>query len=127
MEIGESFSTALGSNSELSPSCRESCNFTFTEREQPPRDVFPQDFARLSEPDFFRVNSLLVKQDTVFRDVGGDLLRFRQRSDPLIIVGLLRGWVLFFFQERDSSGRSPIAHCRDLETDASSAPRQRRR
>ena len=33
--------------------------------------------------------------DAVFWDVGGDFLRFRQRADPLIIIELFRGWVLF--------------------------------
>ena len=95
VENGEGFGTTLGSNSELSHCCREISNFTFTEREEPPRDVFPQEFAHLVGPDLFRIDSLLVVHDTVFQDVDGDFLRFRQRSDPLVIIKLLRGWVLF--------------------------------
>ena len=84
------------------PSCRIAVgNFTFTECEELPRDVFPLEFSHLNGPDLFRVDSLLVMHDTVFRDVGGDFLRFRQRSDPLVIIELLRGWVLFFHQEHE--------------------------
>ena len=52
-------------------------------------------------PDFPQVDSLLVIHDIVFRDVGGGFLRFRQRTDPLIIIGLLRGWVLVLLQEHE--------------------------
>ena len=66
---------------------------------------------------FWVVNLLLTIHDTVFWDVGGDFLHFRQRPDPLVIIELFRGWVLFFLQEhelrveqeRHFSGRSPIA------------------
>ena len=38
--------------------------------------------------------------DAVRWDVGGDFLRFCQRSDPIIIIiELFRGWVLFLLQE----------------------------
>ena len=42
--MARGLSAALESNSELSHCCRESCNFTFAGREEPPRDVFPQKF-----------------------------------------------------------------------------------
>ena len=42
------------------------------------RDMFPQEFSRLDGLDLLRVDSLLVTHGTVFRDVGGDFLRFRQ-------------------------------------------------
>ena len=45
--------------------------------------------------------SLLVTHDAVFHDVGGDFLRFRERSDPLVIIELIRGWVLLLLQEHE--------------------------
>ena len=87
MKDGESLGTALGSNSELPHCCRESCNFTFTEREEPPRDVFQQEFAIRMGRTFF--GSIACWSYVHFRNVGGDFLRFRQRSNPLIIVELL--------------------------------------
>ena len=86
MKDGESLSIALGSNSELPHCCRESCDFTLTEREELPRDVVPQEFVHLNGPDFFRVNGLFVVHERAFWNVGGDFLRFRQRSDPLAII-----------------------------------------
>ena len=50
-------------------------------------------------PNFFRVNLLLIVHDDVFKDTGGDFLSFRQRTDPHLIIELLRGWVLFLLQE----------------------------
>ena len=49
---------------------------------------------------FFRVDSLLVIHDTVFRDVGGDFLRFHQ---------LLRGWVLFLLHELRAEEESTVS------------------
>ena len=40
-------------------------------------------------------------QDAVFWEVRCDFLRFRQRTDPLIIIELFRGWVLLFLQEHE--------------------------
>ena len=77
------------------------CSYTFAERKESSRDGFPQEFSHFNGPDLFRVDSLLVIHDTVFRDVGGDLLCFRERTNPLIIIELLQGWVLFFFQEHE--------------------------
>ena len=99
MKDGESVSAALGTTSELAHRCRESCDFSFTEREQPPRDILPQEFSQLNAPNFYRVNRLLVTQDAVFWDVRCDFLRFRYRTDPLVIIELFRSWVLFFLQE----------------------------
>ena len=94
MRVGESLSAALGANSELPHRCRESCNFSFAEREEPPRDTLLQEFSHSNGPNFYRVNRLLVIHDAVFWDVGGDFLRFRQRPDALIIIELFRGYVL---------------------------------
>ena len=44
MEDGESLGAAWGTNSKLSHCCCESCNFTFTWRKEPPRDIFLQEF-----------------------------------------------------------------------------------
>ena len=52
--------------------------------------------------DIFRIDRLLVIRDTFSRYVCGDFLRFRQRTVSLItIIELLRGWVLFIFQEHE--------------------------
>ena len=59
MEDGESLDTAMGSNSELAHYTRESCNFTFTEREEPPRHVFPQEFAPFEGTGHFSGRQLL--------------------------------------------------------------------
>ena len=72
----------------------------------------------LNGPNFLGVNLLLAVHDAVLWDVGGDFLRFRQRSDPLIIIELFRGWVLSFIKninctlrrKQHSSGKSPVAH-----------------
>ena len=76
--------------------------------------------SHLNGPNFLGVNVLLVIRDAVFWDVSRDLLRFRQRANPLVIVALLRGQVFFFFffrniscvlsRERHSSRKSPVAH-----------------
>ena len=87
-------------DSELPHRCRESCSFSFAEREEPPRDILPQEFTHLRGPNFCWVNRLLVIQDAVFWDVSGVFLRFRQRTDPLVIIELLRGWVFLFLQEQ---------------------------
>ena len=105
MEDGKSLDTTLGSNSELSHCCRESCNFTFAERKEPSRDVFPQKFSHENGPDFFRVDNLLVVHDTVFRDVGGDFSRFEVGAFSFFknMSGASR-------RNQHSSGRSPTAH-----------------
>ena len=101
-------------HSELPRRCREGCNFSFTERQTSPREVLPQELAHLNGPNFFWINLFLVIHDAVFWDVGGGFLRFRQRSDPLVIIELFRGWVLFLLEElrrnRQSSGKCPVVH-----------------
>ena len=95
---------------------------------------FRKDSRHLNGPNFFLVNRLLDIQDAVFRDVRCDFLRFRQRTDPLIIIELFRGWVLLLLQEdelrveEESAFFRQIASrphnsktCQVLETDASSA------
>ena len=65
-----------------------------------------------------RICSLLVICDTFFRNVCSDFLRFRQRSNPLVVIEKLRGGFFSFFENmscvllrnRHSSGKSPIAH-----------------
>ena len=49
----ESLSAALGTNSEPPHRCRESCDVSFAEREEPPRDILPQEFSHLNGPNFF--------------------------------------------------------------------------
>ena len=49
---------------------------------------------------FFGVDVLLILRDAVFWDVSSDNLRFRQRADPLVVVGLLRGRVVVLLRER---------------------------
>ena len=44
--------------------------------------------------DILGINVLLIIHDAVF--YGGNFLHFRQRTDPLIIIELFRGWVFFF-------------------------------
>ena len=96
----------------------------------------PETYFRKNSPicmgrTFFWVDIVLVTHDSVFRDVGGDFMRFRQRSDPLIIIELLRGWVFFFVQEHELlvDHRLPTSsrECQDLEKDAASAQRQQKR
>ena len=77
-------SPPLGINSELPHRCRERCDFC--------RDTyFRKNSPHSNGPNFLRIRGLLVIHDTVFRDVGGVLLRFC----PLIIIELFRGWVFF--------------------------------
>ena len=89
MKDGEDLSAALGANSELPLAVVRAA-------------ISPSLSARslhLNGPNFFRVDRLLVIQDAVFWDVRCDFLYFRQRSDPLAVVELLRGRVLFSLQE----------------------------
>ena len=103
MENGQGLSAARSANSNLPHRYREGCNFFLTECQKSPRDVFPQELSHLNGPNFFRVNVLLVVRDAVFRGVSGDFLRFRERTDPLVVVELLRGRVLLL-----SSGTSAV-------------------
>ena len=74
--------------------CREGCNFSLTERQKSPRDVFPQELSHLNGPNFLGVNV----SATLFWE-SCDFLRFRQRANPLVVVELLRGRVFFFLQK----------------------------
>ena len=56
---------------------------------------------------FWGVDLLLVIQDAVFWDVGGDFLRFCQRTDPLVVIELLQGRVLFLSSKTSASLLSP--------------------
>ena len=98
MEDGQG--AAWSGHSDLPHRCREGCNFSLTECQQSPRDVFLQELSHLNGSNFFfGVNLLLIIHDAVFWDVVGDFLRFRQRAISLVVVELFRGWVLFFLQE----------------------------
>ena len=118
MKDGESLSAALGTDSELPHRSRDGCNFSLAERQQSSRDAFSQELTHLNGPNFHGINLLLIIQDTVFWNVGGNFFRFRQRTDPLIIIELFRGWFFTFFKniicvlrrKRPSFGKSPVAH-----------------
>ena len=58
-------------NSDLPHRCREGCNFSFAERQKSSREVFSQELSRLSGPNFFGINLLLILHDAVFWDVRG--------------------------------------------------------
>ena len=79
-------------NSDLPHRGREGGDLSFTEGQESPRDVFPQELSHLNGPNFLGVNVLLVIRDV--SDVSSDFLRFRQRADPLVVVELFRGGVL---------------------------------
>ena len=84
------------------PDCQlqsEGCNFSFTERQMSPRDVFLQEFSHPQGPNFLGVNVLLVTRDAIFWDVSRDFLRFRQRVDPLVVIELLRCRIFHLLQE----------------------------
>ena len=80
---------AWGTHSDLPHRSRPGCNFSFTERQQTPRHVFPQELSHLNGTNFLEVNVSLVVLDAVFWDVSSDFLRFCQRADPLVVVTLL--------------------------------------
>ena len=89
MKDGESLSAALRPNSELShPKC-EGSDFSFVERQETTRDagILPSELAASS---WGRLR--FAHGRTALRDVRGDLFRFRQRADPLVIIEL-RSWV----------------------------------
>ena len=67
---------------------------------------FRKELSHLNGPNFLGVNVLLVIRDAFIWDVSRGVLRFRQRTEQLVIVELLRGRVFFFH----SSGKSPVAH-----------------
>ena len=86
----KSLGTTLGSNSELPDCCRESCNFSFAERQ---KSVVRHTSARtlpFEWVELFSVDLLLVIRDAVFWNVRFDFLRFHQRTDPIIMIVLLR-------------------------------------
>ena len=58
-----------------------------------------QELSHLNWPHFLGVTVLLIIHDAVLLDVGHDFLHFRQRSDLLVVIELLRGRVLLFLQE----------------------------
>ena len=99
MKDGQGLGAAWGTHSDLPYRARQGCNFSLAERQKPPRDVFPQELSYLSGPNSFGVDLLLLIRDAVFWDVNGDFLRFRQRTDPLVVIELLRGWVFLFLQK----------------------------
>ena len=83
-----SLHTALGSNSELSQCCRESCDFTFAERKEPSRDIFSQEFSHFNGPDHLRIDSLLVIHGTVLQNIGASVNeRIHSSSSNSFVVG----------------------------------------
>ena len=75
---------------------------------------------------FLAVDLLLLVRDTVFWDVSGDFLRFRQRTDPL--VELLRGRILLFLQKDQLCGEQEAAlfrqvSCRPLDCENVELPK----
>ena len=47
--------------------------------------------------------ALLLIRDAVFWDVSSDFLRFRQRTDPLVVIKLFRSWVFLFLQKTSAA------------------------
>ena len=99
MEGGQGLSATWSAHSDLPHRCRAGCNSSLTECQKSPRDVFLQELSHLNGPNFFGVNILPIMRDAVFWDVSGDFLRIRQRTDPLVVIELLRGRAFFFLQE----------------------------
>ena len=100
MKGGQGFIAAWRTHSDLPHRGRQGCDFSLTERHKPPRNVFlPKLPSHLKGPNLLRINILLVIHDTVFWDVGGDLLRFCQRADPLVIVKLPRVRVFLYLKK----------------------------
>ena len=56
---------------------------------------------------FFGIDLLLIVRDAVFWDVSRDFLRFRQRTDPLVVIELFRGRVFQLCVEQESA--TPLA------------------
>ena len=62
---------------------------------------FPHELSHRNGPDLFRAHRLLVMCGALFRDVCENFLRFRQLSNPLVVIEQLRGGVLLFLQEHE--------------------------
>ena len=67
--------------------------------------------------DFLGIDLLLIAHHAIFWDVGCDFFRFRQRTDPLVVVELLRGRVFFFPQKHQLCGKSPVTNLIACERD----------
>ena len=93
---GHGLGAAWGANSDLPHRSHQGCNFSLTEHQKSPRDLFPQELSNLNGPNFCGVDLLLLIRDDVFQDLSGDFFRFRQRTDPLVVIELLRGRVFLF-------------------------------
>ena len=96
MKDDQGLSTAWGTHSDLPHRGRQGCNFS---RQKSPRDILPQELSNLGGPDFFGIGHSLIVLDSVFQDVSSDFLRFQQRTDPLVVIELLRGRVFLFLQK----------------------------
>ena len=73
----------------------------------------------------WRVNLSLFKRDAVFWDVGSGFCRFRQRTDPLGVIELLRGRVFSFkniscVEQEAAPFRQGC--CRPLDVDKETSP-----
>ena len=101
MQDGQCLGATWGTHSDLPHRCRERCHFSLADGQKSPRDAFPQELSHLDVPNFLGVNVLLIIHDGIFWDVGRGFLRFRQRADPLVVIELFRGWVLFLLQENE--------------------------
>ena len=84
MKDGQGPRVAWCTNSDPPHRSRGGCNLSFTECQELPRDVFPQELSHLNGPNFLGNKVLLIIRDAVFWDVSRDLLRLRQRANPLL-------------------------------------------
>ena len=66
MENGQGLSATWSANSDLPHRSRQGCNFSLTECQESPRDVFPQELFHLNGPNFLGVDVFLLIRDAVF-------------------------------------------------------------
>ena len=93
----------MGSNSELP--------FTFTEREEPPRDVFPQEFGHLDGPDWSYMT--LSSGTSAVISCASVIERIHSSSSNCFKVGsysFFKNMTCLLRRNRHFSGKSPVAH-----------------
>ena len=74
--MAKGLNATWSTHSDLPHRSRQGCNFSLTECQESPQDVFS---AR---------ELLLLMRDAVFWGVSSDFLRFRQSTDPLAVIEL---------------------------------------
>ena len=129
MKDGQGLSATWSTNSNLPHRSREGGDLSFTEGQESPRHVFPQELSHLNGPNFLAVNVLLIIRDAIFWDVSRGFLRFRQRADPLVVVKLLRSRGLLLLQEHQVCTEQEAALLRQVACRLivrMSSPRNRR-